>query len=468
MGTPPSAVQPPSADAASLPATLWPARVDDPDIAAGYAVDAMPGQRAVTDFTVVRARDAADVVAVLEHAQAHGIPVVPQGARTGLAGGASATPGCIVLNVEALDRIEDLDAVQGLAVVGPGVVNETLKAAAAQVGLWFSPDPASAATCTIGGNVATNAGGLCCVKYGVTADHIRGLEVVLPGGETIRTGRRTAKGVAGYDLTGLFVGSEGTLGVVTRVVVALIPRPAPAMTAVAAFDDLTRLTGAVVALRRDQARPSLVEFLDQPTVAAIMRLGDFGYPTDCAGIVLVQSDREGYAGADVERYADLLSAAGATDMAFAESAQTSADLMAGRRALNTALDRTGPSLVEDVCVPIASIADVVRATTEVGAQLGVRVTIAGHAGDGNLHPRFYYDDRDPGSLQRATAAFDALADLVLAAGGTITGEHGIGIQKAPWLRRELGDAEWLRQVRLKAFFDPRGIMNPGKVYAGDV
>lgn len=467
MGTPPSAIDPPPTTADVLPAALVGAVVDDPDIAVGYAVDAMPGQAPVTDFTLVRARDAADVVAVLQQAQAHGIPVVPQGARTGLTGGASASAGCIVLNVEALDGIEDVDPVQGLAVVGPGVVNEALKTEAARAGLWYSPDPASAATCTIGGNVATNAGGLCCVKYGVTADHVRGLEVVLPGGEMIRTGRRTAKGVAGYDLTGLFVGSEGTLGVVTRVVTALIPRPAPPMTAVAAFEDLTRLTGAVVALRRDHARPSLVEFLDRETVGAIMALGDYGYPTDCAGIVLVQSDREGYAGADVARYADLLAASGATEVAFAETPQTSADLMAGRRALNTALDRTGPSLVEDVCVPVARLGDVMRASADLAAQAGVRMTIAGHAGDGNLHPRFYYDECDPGSLHRATAAFDGLVDIVLAAGGTITGEHGVGIQKAPWLRRELGDAEWHRQVRIKAFFDPTGIMNPGKVYAGE-
>jgi len=440
------------------------AAVADPQIARLYAVDSMPGQTPCADFTLVRARDRQDVVAVMEHAHAHGIPVVPQGARTGLAGGASATDGCIVLNVEALDAIEQIDDVEALAVAGPGVVNNRLKAAAGELGLWFSPDPSSAASCTIGGNVATNAGGLCCVKYGVTADHIRGLEVVLPGGEIIRTGRRTAKGVVGYDLTGLFVGSEGTLGVVTSVVARLIPQPAPAMTAVATFDDLGALTRAVVALRRHPHRPSLIEFLDRISIAAIQQLADFGYPLDSAGLLLVQSDRDGQALADVERYAESLARAGAREVAFAESSQQSADLMAGRRALNAALELQGTSLVEDVCVPVIRLGEVVETTAALGASLGVEVCVGGHAGDGNLHPHFFYDPADRASFERATSAFDGLVGIVLAAGGTISGEHGVGVQKAPWLGRELGAAELGRQRRLKAFFDPRGIMNPGKVY----
>ncbi len=216
----------------SLPASLSTREVTDPDVRRSYALDASV---AVTpppaDFTVVRARDLDDVVAVLEHAQATRTPVVPQGARTSRAGGAVASEGCIVLNVEALATIQEVDPVEGYAVVGPGVVNAHLKRAAAEAGLFYGPDPASWETCTIGGNVATNAGGLCCVKYGVTADWVKALQVVLPGGEVVRTGHRTAKGVAGYDLTGLFVGSEGTLGVVTEAVVRLAPAPAPPLTA---------------------------------------------------------------------------------------------------------------------------------------------------------------------------------------------------------------------------------------------
>src|SRR6476661_1540890 len=292
--------------------------VTDPDVAAGYAVDSSLGAVAPATFEVVRARDRADVVEVLREAAATRLPVVPQGARTGLAGGAVATEGCLVLNVEGLDQIEELDELERFAVVGPGVVNASLKAAAAAVGLAYPPDPASSAFCTIGGNVATNAGGLCCVKYGVTADYVRALEVVLAGGEVIRTGHRTAKGVAGLDLTGLFVGSEGTLGVVTEVTTRLIPAPDPALTALATFDSLGAASRAIVALRGERHRPNLVELMDQAAIAAVQALADYGFPEDCAAVILVQSDRPGHAAEDVQRYAGVLSDAGAVDVAAAE------------------------------------------------------------------------------------------------------------------------------------------------------
>ena len=238
--------------------------ISDPDVKRVYAVDASFGAAAPDDFEVVRARDVADVVEVMRHAHEHGVPVVPQGARTGLNGAAVATQGCIVLNTEALREIELVDPVDGIAVAGAGVVTEELKKAARVEGMFFPPDPASAASSTLGGNVATNAGGLCCIKYGVTADYIRGLEVVLPGGETITTGRRTAKSVAGLDLTGLFVGSEGTLGVVTKVITRLVPTPEDPLTALATFPDLTSAAEAIIALRRDPNPPSLIEFLDAP------------------------------------------------------------------------------------------------------------------------------------------------------------------------------------------------------------
>ncbi len=449
---------------AVLPGLSARALVTDPGIAATYAVDASLGSTAPASYTVVRARDVADVVAVLAEAHAHGIPVVPQGARTSLAGGATASEGSIVLNVEGLDEVAEVNELEGYAVVGPGVVNQDLKKAVSGVGLFYPPDPASSATCTIGGNVATNAGGLCCVKYGVTADYIKALEVVLPGGELIRTGHRTGKGTAGYDLTGLFVGSEGTLGVVTSIVTRLIPAPDPALTALATFDSLDRATDGVLALRRDRHRPSLLEFLDRATIVAVQAVADFGFPNDCAAALIVQSDRPGHAAEDVLRYAGLLESAGATEVAVADDEQEADALMAGRRALNAALEAKGGRFIEDVCIPVGRLAELIRAGEEISTRRGVEITLSGHGGDGNLHPCFFFTLGDAESRHRAEEAFGDMVRLALAMGGTITGEHGVGSLKRRWLPLELGEPEMDRQRAVKALFDPRGIMNPGKVY----
>lgn len=437
--------------------------VRDREIAATYAVDASFWARPPVDFTVVRARDEADVVAVLEEAQAHGIPVVPQGARTALTGAACATEGSIVLNVEDLRGL-DIDPVEGHARVGPGIVTAELKAAAAQVGLHYPPDPASVDSCTIGGNVATNAGGLCCIKYGVTADYVTSLEVVLPGGQRMRTGKRTAKGVAGYDLTGLVVGSEGTIGVVTSVLVRLVPAPDPALTALAIFDSLDSAVRGVLALREDRHRPALLEFLDRASIAAIQAVGDFGFPTGCEAALLVQSDRAGHAAEDVDRYAATLAAAGATEIAVADNPSEADLLMRGRRMLNNALEAKGGRLAEDACVPVARLADFVRLGQDISARTGVEITLSGHGGDGNLHPSLFFDREDVDGWHRAEAALAELLRAALDLGGTITGEHGIGVQKRPYLVWELGEPELARQRAVKALFDPRGIMNPGKVF----
>ena len=449
----------------SLPEQIAHREVTDADVRRSYALDATVALAPPPDdFTVVRARDLSDVVAVLEHAQATGTAVVPQGARTSRSGGAVATEDCIVLNVEALDAVHEVNELEGYAVVGPGVVNADLKRAAASAGLFYGPDPASWETCTIGGNIATNAGGLCCVKYGVTSDWVKALQVVLPGGEVMRTGHRTAKGVAGYDLTGLFVGSEGTLGVVTEAVVRLEPAPDPALTALAVFDSLDAAVAGIVALRRDPHRPCLLEIIDRTSVRAIQAFGDFGFPDDCAAVLLVQSDRPGHVADDVARYAALLESAGATDVAVADDAQESEALLAGRRVMSTAFEAMGGRLAEDMCVPIGRLAEFVRGIEAISERRAVLIPVSGHGGDGNLHPSIVYSHDDPDSLARAWEAFDDLIRLGLSLDGTITGEHGIGSVKVPWLGLELGDAELDRQRRLKAVFDPLGIMNPGKVF----
>ena len=438
------------------------ALVTDPDIVATYAVDSSYGAEPAPDVTLVRAAGIDDVIAVMREAQAHGIPVVPQGARTALTGASCAVAGGIILNVEDLQGI-DIDPVEGHAWVGPGVVTADLKAAVAEVGFHYPPDPASADTCTIGGNVATNAGGLCCVKYGVTADYVSALEVVLPGGEVMRTGKRTAKSVAGLDLTGLFVGSEGTLGVITRALVRLQPAPDPALTALATFDSLDDAVSGILAVRADRHRPSLLEFLDRASIAAIAAVGDYGFPDGCEAALLVQSDRPGHTAEDVERYAGALAAAGATDIAVAENRSEGDLLMQGRRMLNYALERKGPRLGEDACVPIQRLAEFVRIGQQIAAQTGVEITLSGHGGDGNLHPSLFFDGT-PGDTHRVEHALDLVLRAALDLGGTITGEHGVGLQKRHHLTWELGEAEIRRQLALKAVFDPLGIMNPGKVY----
>ncbi len=448
---------------AALRARLGPeAVVTDADVRASYAVDSSHGAQAPEHFTLVRARDRDDVVAVLQEAQARGIPVVPQGARTALTGAACATEGAVVLNVEALRGI-DIDEVEGHAWVGPGVITREVKEAAAEAGLAYPPDPASSDSCTIGGNVATNAGGLCCIKYGVTADYVKALEVILPGGEPMRTGHRTAKGVAGYDLTGLFVGSEGTLGVVVRALLRLVPAPDPALTALATFESLDDAVAGVLAVRRDRHRPALLEFLDRASIEAIQAVGDYGFPADCEAALLVQSDRPGHAAEDVQRYAAALAAAGAAELAVADSTSEAELLMRGRRMLNHALEVKGRRIGEDACVPVARLADFVRAGQAIAARTGVEMTLSGHGGDGNLHPSMFFPD-DPDGWARAQVALDELLRAALELGGTITGEHGVGTLKRHHLRWELGEAELARQRAVKAVFDPRGIMNPGKVY----
>jgi glycolate oxidase len=448
----------------TFPRSLAARSVTDPDVRSRYAVDESLGATAPEHFEVVRARDLDDVVEVLRWAQETRTPVVPQGARSGLAGGSVALEGGVVLNLEALAGVVEVDPLESPAVVGPGTVTADLKVAAAEADLFYPPDPASSAFCTIGGNVATNAGGLCCVKYGVTADYVNALQVVLAGGEVIRTGHRTAKGVAGLDLTGLFVGAEGTLGVVTEVTVRLVPSPDPALTALATFDSLDAASRAIVALRRERHRPSLLELLDGPTIEAVQAIGDFGFPADCAAVLIVQSDRPGHTAEDAHRYAVALTGAGATEVAVADDPQESEALLAGRRALHHALVAKGPHFVEDVCVPVGQLTALIAAGRDISARTGVEITMSGHGGDGNLHPSLFFDPHEPGSRGRAEAAFGELVGAALAMGGTITGEHGVGSLKSRWLPDEVGAASIARQRALKAVFDPHGILNPGRVY----
>jgi glycolate oxidase len=391
------------------------------------------------------------------------VPVVPQGARTGLSGGANAVDGALLLSLVRMDRILTVDEVDQVAVVQPGVINADLSRAVAEVGLFYPPDPSSWEMSTIGGNLATNAGGLCCVKYGVTADFVRGLEVVLADGEVVRTGRRTAKGVAGYDLTRLLVGSEGTLGVITEATVALRPAPEPALTMAAVFASTADAMNAVTRIMASGMRPSLMEFLDRPSIRAVQAYRDMGLPAGAEALLITQSDRGPLAAADVTAMGAICEQFGATEVAVAEDAADSAMLLQARRLVNPAVEELGATLVDDVAVPRARLVDLLAGMEKIAAEHGVQVVCPGHIGDGNMHPTVVFDRGDAAATTRAEEAFSAIMRLALGLGGTITGEHGVGLLKRAWLREELGERSYALQRQIKDVFDPLGILNPGKV-----
>ena len=448
-----------------LTARLESARVvTDPDVLASHAGDRAVFAATGRPLALVRARSVDEVSQALAWAHSHRVPVVPQGARTGLSGGANAVDGALLLSVEGMDRILRIDPVEQIAVVEPGVLNATVTRAAQEHGLTYLPDPSSWEISTIGGNVATNAGGLCCVKYGVTRDFVRALQVVLADGRVMRTGRATAKGVAGYDLTALFVGSEGTLGVITEVTLTLRPMPAPALTAAAFFGEVVQACQVVTEVMSSGVRPSLLELMDGPSLEVVSRLRDLGFPPGTDGMLICSSDDADRQGRDLQTFAEIATAHGG-EVVVAEDVQEAELLIEARRLVNPAHAALGTDLVDDVCVPRGRLVDLLRGIREIAARHGVLVTTAGHAGDGNMHPSVVFDANDPGETERAQAAFGAIMQLGIDLGGTITGEHGVGRLKSAWLGRELDPAAMEAQRAIKAALDPRGILNPGSVLA---
>jgi glycolate oxidase len=437
--------------------------VTDPATSDSYRHDSASFCAAGTPLAVVRPTTTEQVRTVLRWASTHRVPVVPQGARTGLSGGANAVDGAVLLSMIRMNRIVEIDEVDQVAVVEPGVVNADLSRAVAAVGLFYPPDPSSWEMSTIGGNLATNAGGLCCVKYGVTADFVRGLEVVLAGGEVVRVGRRTAKGVAGLDLTRLLVGSEGTLGVITQATLALRPTPEPALTMAAVFDKTSDAMTAVARIMASGLRPSMMEYLDKASIRAVQAYRDMGLPVDAEALLIAQSDRGALAAADVAAMGAMCEELGAAEVAVAEDAAESEMLTQARRLVNPAVEELGATLVDDVAVPRARLVDLLAGMERIAAENDVLVVCPGHIGDGNMHPTVVFERGDAAATERAHVAFDAIMRLALELGGTITGEHGVGLLKKSWLRTELGETSYTLQQQIKAVFDPLGILNPGKV-----
>lgn len=437
--------------------------ITDPDVLASYAHDMASFCAAGAPAVVVLPRTVEQVQHIMRTATALRVPVVPQGARTGLSGAANAVPGCIVLSLVKMDRIVEIDPVERIAVVEPGVVNAVLSRAVGEHGLCYPPDPSSWEQCTIGGNIGTASGGLCCVKYGVTAEYVLGLDVVLADGRLLTTGRRTAKGVAGYDLTRLLVGSEGSLGVVVRAVLAL--RPAPSQQLVLAAEFPSTAT-ACEAVRRIMARghaPSLLELMDRTTVQAVNSMTKMGLPEATEALLLVGFDTPD-PGPDLAAVAGLCTGAGALEVVPAEDAAESDLLLQARRLSLTALETLRPAtMIDDVCVPRGKLAAMLDGTAAIAAKHRLTIGVCAHAGDGNTHPVVCFDPADPDEARRAREAFDEIMALGLELGGTITGEHGVGLLKKDWLAREAGPVAMELQRGIKAVFDPLGLLNPGKV-----
>ncbi|MGN9842362.1 FAD-binding oxidoreductase [Nonomuraea sp. H19] len=433
----------------------------DPDVIDSYARDRTflePGK----PLGVVLAASRDDVVTTMKWASEHRVPVVPRGAGTGLAGASVAGDGAIILSLARMTAIRELSPADEIAVVEPGVITADLDRAAREHGLMYAPDPSSYEISTIGGNLATNAGGLRCVKYGVTRDSALGLEVVLADGRILDTGRRTMKGVTGYDLTGLFVGSEGTLGVITAATVRLRRAPAgPPATFAAEFGSLRDAGAAVSAIMAAGCQPSLMELLDRATLKAINDMRNFGLEAGTKAMLIGQSDAaDGQAMA--ERMERICMDNGASFVAVSSSPQETEELIGLRRMAYDAKERLGACLVEDVCVPRSALPDMITSIEESAARHGVQICTVAHAGDGNVHPVFIFDRGMAEPPAEVWAAADEVFTRALELGGTLTGEHGVGLLKQRWLAMEAGPVAAEVQRGIKAVFDPLGILNPGK------
>lgn len=445
--------------AAALPAAEL---VTDPDTIAAYATDQARFCAAGAAAALVRARSVDTLSAALAVASETLTPVVPRGAGTGLAGGANALDGCIILSTEKLDRILEINVEGRWARVQAGVLNGALDAAAREHGLMYAPDPASRHISTIGGNVATNAGGACCLKYGVTGDHILQLRALLADGREITVGSLTRKDVAGLDLKRLLIGSEGTLAVIVEAVVRLVSIRPACGTLLAVFPTLREAGEAVVRLAAGE-RLSTLEIMDQATISAVEAMRPMGLDTTAAATVIAQADTAD--AAEVLAWAEGVSEAhGASFVMTTMEPDEGEQLMKVRSAALPALERQGHWLLDDVAVPLPQIPALLALCAEVSDRHGLTVGTFGHAGDGNLHPTVIYDGLDADSTQAAYTAFTEIIDGAIALGGTVTGEHGVGQLKQELLSRAIGPRERGLMDGIKQVFDPRGILNPGRAF----
>lgn len=440
---------------------LGPALSTDPAALEAARADKSGHRSPTAPQAIVSARSIDDVQATLRIANEFRMPVVPRGAGTGLAGGAIGEAGEIILSTLAMNRLLELSVADELAVVEPGILNGDLNDALREHGLWFAPDPASRAISTIGGNIATNAGGLLCAKYGVTREAVLGLTVVLADGRLLELGHRSVKGVAGLDLTALMIGSEGTLGVIVGATLRLRPLPRGTITTIGAyFPDVTAAAAASAAITAAGVTPAVLELLD----ASSLRLIDAHLGTELAthgaSYLLVQTDGPA-SEVDADEALAIIRSHGGRGESSADAAEGER-LLAVRRAFHPALAAQGTVLIEDVAVPRSRLPEMFHQIQLLEARYGITIPTVAHAGDGNLHPNFLIEGTEvPDHI------WDAAGELFSAAlelGGTLTGEHGVGILKRRWLGEELGADQLDLQREIKRLFDPQGILNPGKVF----
>lgn len=406
------------------------------------------------------------VVQVLKFANQTKTPVVTRGSGTGLSGGSLPAPDCIVLCLARMNRMLELDRANLTILVEPGVTTLAVFDAATAAGLFYPPDPGSMKISTIGGNVAENSGGLRGLKYGITRNYVMGLEVVLPDGEVLWTGNKCVKDVAGYSLRDLFIGSEGTLGVITKVLLRLIPKPAAKKTMVATFAQMDRAAQCVSDIIAAQIIPCTLEFLDRTTIRCVEDFAKVGLPLDCEALLLMETD--GHPAAVAEEAAkmeELARKAGALEVRVAKDDAEANKLATARRSAFSALARLSPTtILEDATVPRSELAKMIRFVAEIAKKYNLRVGTFGHMGDGNLHPTFLTDERNKDEMHRVEEAFKEIFDEAIRLGGTITGEHGIGVAKKSFLPKFAGDAQMRVMRELRRSLDPNSILNPGKMF----
>lgn len=432
--------------------------IDDEQILKSYERDQAPFAPSAKAAAVLIAKTIDEVSKAVKFANQESIPVVIRGAGSGLAGGANSIQGCLVISLEKLNRIIEIDQVNQIARVEAGVINSDLDKAAEEFGLTYLPDPASRSWSTIGGNIATNAGGMCCVKYGVTAQHVRAIKVVLSDGEIVEFGFPTKKAVTTLDLLHLFIGSEGTLGVVVEATLSLVPRLKKPVTLIATFPSITKAADAAIEMLI--VRPSMLELIDKTTLSAVEAWKPMGFE-NCEAVLIMQSDESAI---DCQRAQEIALKHGALDAIYSDDPKDSDDLIQVRKLAYSSLERLGVALLDDVAVPVSKISQLVSGVESIAKKHSVKVGVFGHAGDGNMHPTIIYPHNDKEAEARALKAFNEIIALAQSLGGTASGEHGIGGLKLSALINETPERILRIQQEIKAILDPNKIFNPGKKF----